>query len=79
MVFHLPLRQTEGFLQSEWMGFSRNMGDYFGINSMEEAMAEAGKVEEWQAIVERFAPCVTKSSSSGMQYLIDASYAPSGV
>jgi len=61
-----------------WATFHDGRGDYFGMNSMEAAMAEAGKVEEWQAIVERFAPCVTESRSYGMQYLTDASYAPSG-
>jgi len=61
-----------------WATFHDGRGDYFGINSMEAAMAEAGKVEEWQAIVERFAPCVTESRSSGMEHLIDASYAPFG-
>jgi hypothetical protein len=61
-----------------WATFHDGREDYYGVNSMDAAMAEAGKVEEWQALVERFAPCVTESRSSGMQYVIDASYAPSG-
>jgi len=61
-----------------WANFHDGREDFFGVNSFEKAMAEAGKVEEWQAIVERFAPCVTESRSSGMQYMIDASYGPMG-
>jgi hypothetical protein len=61
-----------------WVTMHDGRGDYFGVNSMEAAMAEAGKAEEWQALVARFMPCVTESRSYGMQHVIDASYAPAG-
>jgi hypothetical protein len=61
-----------------WATFHDGWADYYGVNSSQAAMAEAGMTEEWQAIVERFAPCITDSRSSQMEFVADASYAGPG-
>jgi hypothetical protein len=41
-------------------------------------MAEAGIMEQWRAIVEKFLPCITDSRSSQMEFVAVASYAGAG-
>ena len=39
---------------------------------------EAGMTEEWEAIVEKFLPCITDSKSSQMEFVADVSYPGAG-
>lgn len=61
-----------------WATFHDGWADYYGANSAEAAMAEAGMTEEWQAMVEKFLPCITDSRSSQMEYAADVSYSGPG-
>ncbi len=61
-----------------WVTLHDGWADYYGVNSSEAAIAEAGMTDEWQAVVEKFLPCVTGSRSSQMEFLADASYAGQG-
>lgn len=61
-----------------WATFHDGWADYYGVNSSEAVIAEAGLTEEWQAVVEKFLPCITDSRSSQMEFLADLSYAGTG-
>jgi len=61
-----------------WATFNDGWADYYGVNSPEAAMAAAGKTEEWQALVEKFLPCITESRSSQMEFVAETSYPGSG-
>jgi len=61
-----------------WATFHDGWADFYGVNSTEAAIAEAGMTEQWQAVVEKFLPCITDSRSSQMEYVADVSYAGLG-
>jgi hypothetical protein len=61
-----------------WVTLHDGWADFYGVNSSEAAIAEAGMTEEWQAVVKKFLPCVTESRSSQMEFLADVSYAGPG-
>jgi hypothetical protein len=54
--------------------FVDDLGNLYGENSLENAVAAMGKTAEWEAIMTRMRDCVTESDKSQMTYLPEISY-----
>ena len=58
--------------------FLEDWADFLGTRSFQRGLAEAGLVEEWQALMERYMECITKSHTSRLTHMPDQSYAGPG-